>query len=477
MRRTFRLVALLALVLSGLAIPGATAAPIANHAFQTTWERTDQPVASGAVSRTWMWGGYTWEGQEPYAEAPAGTRTVQYFDKSRMEDNSYRASAPWDVTNGLLVVEMVDGRYQTGDTSFDESPEPADVPVGGDPDDATGPTYRTIGMVRNQPAAADGALITARLARDGTITNDAGTAGYGIHAGQRLTVPGIDHQIAAPFWSFMNSSGLVNVDGQLVTDKLFENPYYATGYPITEPYWATVKVANVQRDLLVQCFERRCLTYNPANDPAWQVEAGNVGQHYERWRHGDQEPVPIGQEATVTNIVDGDTIDVLINDATFRVRYIGIDTPETYGGVQCYGNEAKAKNTELVLGKMVTLVKDVSETDQFGRLLRYVYQGSTFVNDELVRQGYAYASTYPPDVAFADQFAVAQAEAQANGRGLWSACEPPPSECDPAYPTVCIPSPPPDLDCSDIEFRRFTVLPPDPHNFDSDGDGVGCETG
>jgi hypothetical protein len=48
--------------------------------------------------------------------------------------------------------------------------------------------------------------------------------------------------------------------------------------------------------------------------------------------------------------------------------------------------------------------------------------------------------------------------------------------CDPAYPTVCIPSPPPDLNCSDIPHRRFTVLAPDPHRFDTDGDGIGCES-
>ena len=72
------------------------------------------------------------------------------------------------------------------------------------------------------------------------------------------------------------------------------------------------------------------------------------------------------------------------------------------------------------------------------------------------------------------------------GRGLWSHCdataapdETPvtaPSGCDPSYPTVCIPSPPPDLDCGEIPFRRFEVIGSDPHGFDGDGDGVGCES-
>ncbi|HYI15383.1 MAG TPA: hypothetical protein VEX37_08330, partial [Thermomicrobiales bacterium] len=76
------------------------------------------------------------------------------------------------------------------------------------------------------------------------------------------------------------------------TALLFESPYYATGLPITEAYWATVKVGGTPRDVLLQCFERRCLTYTPGNDPAWQVEAGNVGQHYYRWRYPDANPGP-----------------------------------------------------------------------------------------------------------------------------------------------------------------------------------------
>jgi hypothetical protein len=84
----------------------------------------------------------------------------------------------------------------------------------------------------------------------------------------------------------MNSSGTVYEDGQYIEEPLFENPYYATGRPITEAYWATVKVSGVDHEVLMQCFERRCLTYTPDNDAGWQVEAGNVGQHYQRWRYG-----------------------------------------------------------------------------------------------------------------------------------------------------------------------------------------------
>ena len=88
-------------------------------------------------------------------------------------------------------------------------------------------------------------------------------------------------------------------------------------------------------------------------------------------------PTPTNQTALVTNVVDGDTIDVSINGTEFRVRYIGMDTPEI--GEPCY-QQATAYNSQLVLGKTVILERDVSETDRFGRLLRYVYVDDTFVN-------------------------------------------------------------------------------------------------
>ena len=116
-------------------------------------------------------------------------------------------------------------------------------------------------------------------------------------------------------------------------------------------------------------------------------------------------PSPQGNitQAQVTRVVDGDTIEVSIGGTLYRVRYIGIDTPETVDPnrpVGCYGPEASAANKALVEGKTVTLERDVSDIDQYGRLLRYIYVGSTFVNAELVRQGYAHAYTYPPDVKY-----------------------------------------------------------------------------
>lgn len=128
------------------------------------------------------------------------------------------------------------------------------------------------------------------------------------------------------------------------------------------------------------------------------------------------------QKAQVTRVIDGDTVEL---EGGARVRYIGIDTPETVDprkSVQCFGQEAAAKNRELVEGKIVELEKDISETDKYGRLLGYVYVDGIFVNDYLVRQGFAFASSYPPDIKYQDKFQQAEREARENQRGLWLAC-------------------------------------------------------
>jgi len=124
----------------------------------------------------------------------------------------------------------------------------------------------------------------------------------------------------------------------------------------------------------------------------------------------------------VTKVVDGDTIEI---EGGQRLRYIGIDTPETVDPreeVQCFGKEASNKNKELVEGKKVRLEKDISETDKYSRLLRYVYIGDILVNEFLVREGYAKASSYPPDVKYQNKFNDAQSFAQSNSKGLWAAC-------------------------------------------------------
>ena len=131
----------------------------------------------------------------------------------------------------------------------------------------------------------------------------------------------------------------------------------------------------------------------------------------------------------VARVIDGDTIKL---DSGQTVRYIGIDAPELHHPkkrLECFGQEAMEKNKELVEGKFVRLEKDLSETDKYSRLLRYVFVSTTaspsgeFVNEILVREGYAYAATFPPDVAFSVHFINLENLARENKLGLWNKCQ------------------------------------------------------
>ena len=131
--------------------------------------------------------------------------------------------------------------------------------------------------------------------------------------------------------------------------------------------------------------------------------------------------------ATVERVVDGDTIVVRTGGRTERVRYIGMDTPESVKpgtAVQCYAKAASAENKKLVQGERVKLVSDAEARDRYGRLLAYVYRerDGLFVNAELVRRGYARVLTIPPNVAHAAEFRVQATAARRAGRGLWSHC-------------------------------------------------------
>lgn len=102
---------------------------------------------------------------------------------------------------------------------------------------------------------------------------------------------------------------------------------------------------------------------------------------------------------------------------------IGIDTPETVHPskpTQCYGKEASLKTKELLQDKEIKLEKDISETDKYNRLLRYVYVGDVFVNEYLVSEGYAKSSSYPPGIKYQDKFVEAQRKAQSENKGLWN---------------------------------------------------------
>ena len=129
----------------------------------------------------------------------------------------------------------------------------------------------------------------------------------------------------------------------------------------------------------------------------------------------------------VYSVVDGDTIRVLINGKPESVRLLSIDTPETKDPrkpVQCFGDAATQKMVELVSGKQVKLTSDTLQPnrDKYNRLLRYVYfEDGTFINAEMVRQGYAFAYTkYLTDKN--DEMMTLEKEAREANRGLWSSC-------------------------------------------------------
>lgn len=134
------------------------------------------------------------------------------------------------------------------------------------------------------------------------------------------------------------------------------------------------------------------------------------------------ESVHGGVLTTVVDVIDGDTIKI---EGGEIVRYIGMNTPETVDPrrpVECFGKEASVKNEELVQGKVVELEKDISERDVYGRLLRYIWVGDTLINEQLVREGYARVSTYPPDVKYEDVLLESERFARGNEKGLWSSC-------------------------------------------------------
>jgi micrococcal nuclease len=133
----------------------------------------------------------------------------------------------------------------------------------------------------------------------------------------------------------------------------------------------------------------------------------------------------LGARARVERVVDGDTAMMVIGGDEVRVRFIGIDTPESVAPdqpVECYAEQASAYTTSRLEGRTVRLEFDIERIDQYGRTLAYVWIGDELFNETLVAQGYALVTTYPPDVKYVDRFVAAQRAAREAGRGLWGAC-------------------------------------------------------
>ena len=234
-------------------------------------------------------------------------------------------------------------------------------------------------------------------------------------------------------------------------------------------------------------------------------------------------------QAKVVRVIDGDTIEVAyVAGAKLpatRVRLIGVDTPESTTRVEPYGKEAAAYTEKQLEGKTVWLEKDVSETDRYGRALRYVWLTKPpadptekdirthLFNAILVLNGYAQVATYPPDVKYVEHFTKFQREARDANKGLWGLAASGGSstqkssssssstgnssasksggskstakksggssssrKCDPNYSGACVPPYPPDVDCGDLSAKGFRVVGTDVHRLDRDKDGLACES-
>ena len=195
------------------------------------------------------------------------------------------------VTTGLLVKEMVSGQRQDGDNSF-VNLVPSTIQVAGDSNEdgltnGVAPTYASFKGVgsfvgQTTPVAPTGTVITSRIDKAGNVSTFAPPQAQPLSGYDSVT----GHNIANVFVNYSNLNGQVwNGTGFVNGPVFFGNPTYVLGRPLTEPYWTRAVVAGVERDVLVQLFERRVLTYTPSNPAGYTVEMGNVGQHYYRWRY------------------------------------------------------------------------------------------------------------------------------------------------------------------------------------------------
>lgn len=321
--------------LAGAAPPSQIPQPeFADPAFQRTWERYDRPVYYGDASRSYTWGASITKGlQEPYKEGANGQHLVQYFEKSRMEINDPNADQnnPFFVTQGLLARDMIRGEIQEGQNTF-RKVTPARIPFG-DPDDQTGPTYASFNGVLNAPPVPSGQPITATIDRAGNVSNSADSRGVTSMG----VVPGTttNHSIASVFYSYLTQSGVVYENGQNVTAALYNPFFYVMGMPITEAYWTTVKANNAPRVVLIQCFERRCLTYAPSNPQNFQVEQANTGLQYYNWRYPKtpaDTTAPVLSNLKTSNITATSVTITWTTDepSTSEVRYGSNGRTDTY---------------------------------------------------------------------------------------------------------------------------------------------------
>jgi hypothetical protein len=258
-----------------------------NGGFYNQWRRADDPVFFGKASRSWTFGDQPYGFSillEPYQ---GQLRIVNYHDKARMEASN---AASDNITNGLLVREMISGNAQVGDNIFIPRPPAYNVAVAGDVAETNinAPTYYSfynIASLNNDHRipVQTGQTVIATVGKDGTINVNPGTAVYGV---QNVYYDNnLGHNIPNVFWDFMNRSGVINLGG-IYTSGQVSDWLPTFGLPLTDAYWTRIIVGGQEKDVLLQLFERRVLTFTPSNPDPFKVEMGNVGRHYFKWRYG-----------------------------------------------------------------------------------------------------------------------------------------------------------------------------------------------
>ncbi|MHB8644739.1 MAG: hypothetical protein ACYDAR_02990 [Thermomicrobiales bacterium] len=272
-KRTIAPLVIASLIVCLMANDVLAADGFASPAFDQRWRQNEQvtpnfwgplSLASDGIIETYAEGtaGPTCQPTLPCPQLLIrGKRLVQYFDKGRMELTTPGAT----VTSGLLVQEMISGRMQLGDATFEQH-DPARISVAGDPDNLF-PLYSDLTKPLPPQPLVSGAAVQTELTPNGpqaatNLPQDPAAAIATRDATTGFPLPRI-------FADFRERAGL-----QVI------------GLAITQPFWVQVKVAGVPRYVLMQAFERRVLTYNAANPDPFKVEFGNVGQHYYRWRYG-----------------------------------------------------------------------------------------------------------------------------------------------------------------------------------------------
>lgn len=242
-------------------------------------------MVDGAVSlnrtttatQTWLYGPDVNQAKtENYSEGSKGQRSVWYFDKARLEitQPSADTKSDWYVTSGLLPKELMSNKIQVGDNNFIPGPGAAQVVIAGDlTNNPNAPTYQTFSKVSS-------------LNNDRRAVNRLGQVDQ-----ESLNVSGQVSQQQPPEavkYSYYEPTLGHNIPEVFMESfkTLPREWLFIVGLPISEAYWTRVKVGGVDRDVLVQAFERRVLTYTPTNAAQWRVEMGNVGLHYQLWRYG-----------------------------------------------------------------------------------------------------------------------------------------------------------------------------------------------